>query len=65
MKPEPEGFAEFWSTWRTGPVRISDGRGKARLRYKAMIEEGFSPRDIIDGWKITHWMPLPEPPGDE
>lgn len=49
-EPEPEGFAEFWTIWREGPVRISDGRGKARPRYKNMVEDrGFDPRDILDG----------------
>ena len=47
---EPEGFAEFWSSWRPF-MRKNDGRGEARATYRKHILAGAEPADIIDGAK--------------
>lgn len=48
MKQEPEGFEELWQIWRRH-ARKTDGRGKARPTYIKWLNDGASPRDIIDG----------------
>jgi hypothetical protein len=45
---EPEGFADFWATWRP-MMRRTDGRGDARETYRKHILKGAEPADIIDG----------------
>lgn len=47
---EPEGFAEFWQTWRPY-ARHTDGRGLARDTFRKHVLNGAMPQDIIDGAK--------------
>jgi len=45
---EPEGFVEFWNTWR--PIaRHTDGRGLAREAFRKQVLMGTEPQDLIDG----------------
>jgi hypothetical protein len=61
--PKPETTTLFWVEndsspyWRTekiGHIQRNEFGG-----YKIYIRGGYNPND---GWRATHWMPLPEPP---
>lgn len=48
MKPEPQGFPEFWAIWKPY-ARKTDGRGLARETFAKHVRSGADPKDIING----------------
>lgn len=49
-------------------VRFGDGERETYLAFWSELDDGFRPEyaemSVFDADSITHWMPLPKPPGE-